>query len=112
MFFFYIVKCKDKDIKEAYLHKLNKMFKDILSNSKKIIVISDTSIKNNIAILISHICLNYNTIAKTIYYTVNIMLTKTELFTIRYGINQAVQAFNISCIIVITDTNLFSKMNF
>ena len=41
--------------------------------------------------------------AKTIYSVVNITTTKTKLFTIRYGINQAIHVDNISYIIVITD---------
>lgn len=89
-FSFHIVNHKDKYIKEVYLCKQDKTFKDTLLNSKTIIVISDTSIKNNIAILISHICLYYNTIAKTIYHTVNITSTETKKFSIRYRINQAV----------------------
>jgi len=39
-----------------------------------------------------------------LHHTVNITLTEAELFTIRCGINQAVQMQNMSCIIVITDT--------
>ena len=103
-FYFHTVNHKDKERKEAYLHKLNKICEDILSDSNTIIVISDTSIKNNVTISILHVCSGHNTIAKTIHHTVNITLTEAELFTIRYGINQAVQVSNISCIIVITDT--------
>jgi len=103
-FYFHTVNHKDKESKEAYLHKLNKIFEDILSDSNTIIVISDTSIKNNVTTSILHVCSGHNTIAKTIHHTVNITSTEAELFTIRYGINQAVQVSNISCIIVITDT--------
>ena len=53
--------------------------------------------------LILHICLSYNTIAKTIYHTVNITSTETKLFAIRYRINQAVQVSNALYIIVTTD---------
>ena len=58
--------------------------------SKKIsaiVVISNISIKNNVATLILHVHSNSNGIKKTIYYAINIILTKTELFTIRYRIN-------------------------
>jgi len=47
-----------------------------------------------------HVHSNFNDIKKTIYYTINIILTKTELFAIRYGINQISK---VSYIIVITD---------
>ena len=69
-----------------------------------IVVISNVSIKNNVVTLILYVYSNFNDIKKTIYYTINIILTKTELFAIRYGINQAVQISKVSHITVITDT--------
>ena len=57
---------------------------------KTIIIISDASIKNNVATSILYICSSRNILAKTIYYAVNITSTKAELFTIRYKINQAI----------------------
>ena len=38
-----------------------------------------------------------------LYYTVDIASMEAELFTIRYGINKAIQTQDVSCIIVITD---------
>ena len=73
-------------------------------DSKIIIIISDTSIKNNVVTLLSHVCSGYNIFSKTIYYIINIISTKTELFTIRCGINQVVQEIDVNCTIVITDT--------
>lgn len=49
---------------------------------------------------ILHICSDYNILAKTIYYAINIISTEVELFTIRCRINQVVDAIYI---IVITD---------
>jgi len=40
---------------------------------------------------------------KTIHHGVNVTSTETELFAIRYGINQATQISDISHIIVVTD---------
>jgi len=71
-FSFHIVNHKNKDIKDTYLCKLNKVFEDSLTDSKTVIIISDTSIKNNVAMSISHICSDYNILAKTIYYAVNV----------------------------------------
>ena len=73
-------------------------------DSNSIVVISDTSIKNNVAISILHIHLSYNSIKKTIHHAVNITSTETELFAIRYRINQTVQIPEASHIVVITDT--------
>jgi len=69
-----------------------------------IVIISDTSIKNNIATLILHIHSNSNGIKKIIYHTVNITSTEAELFAIRCRINQAVQISEAFHIVVITDT--------
>ena len=60
-----------------------------------IIVVLDTSIKNNITTFIAYIHLYLYLIKKTLYYTINITSTKTELFTIRCSINQAVQFLDI-----------------
>jgi len=59
-------------------------------NSKTAVVVSDASIKNQVTILIAHIHIYNNLIIKTLYYTINITFTEVELFTIRYGINQAI----------------------
>ena len=71
---------------------------------KTVIIISDISIKNNIATSISYVCSNNNILAKTIHYTVHITSTEAELFIIRCEINQMVQVPNITHIVIITDT--------
>jgi len=102
-FSFYIVNSKDKDITDTYLCKHDKVLEDSLVVYKIVIIISNTSIKDNVAMTISYVCLDYNILAKTIYYTVNVTSTKMELFAIRCGINQVIQLINVICIIVITD---------
>ena len=54
------------------------------------IVVSDTSIKNSITTSMLYIHSYNKPIIKTIHWAINIIATKTELFVIRYGINQAV----------------------
>jgi len=103
-FSFYQANCKDKESKATHLCKLNNIFTKTLSNPNTIIVVSDTSIRNNIAISISHIHSYSNNIKKTIYHAVNITLTEAELFSIKCKINQAVQFLCTTYIIVITDT--------
>ena len=68
------------------------------------IVVTDASIKNNIAISISHIHTHNNSITKTIYHVVHVTSTKVELFTIRCSINQALNHDVISKIIIVTDS--------
>ena len=64
-------------------------------------VVSNASIRNNVAISIAHVHLYLNSINKTIHYTVNITSTEAELFAIRCGINQAVQIPDVAHIIVV-----------
>ena len=95
---------KDIEVKNAYIHTLNKIFDVSLLNTNTILVISDASIKNNVATLISHVHSGQNILVKTIHHTINITSTEIELFLIRCGINQAVQIPNTKNIIIITDT--------
>jgi len=89
-FFFYRANCKNKESKAAQFHKLNDIVLNASSNSNLVIVVSDTSIKNNVATSITHIHLHSNPIKKTLYYAVGIISTKAKLFAIRYSINQAI----------------------
>jgi len=66
-------------------------------------MVSNTSIKNNVAILIAYIHLFLNPIKKMIHHVVNIMSIKAELFAIRYNINKAIQIPNIVHIIIVMD---------
>ena len=117
-FSLYSVICKNKEIKDIYIHNLEKILNDFLSDPKTVIVISDTSIKKNVATSVLHVCSGHNILAKTIYHAVNITFIKVELFAIRCDINQAVQVKNATNIIVITDGiyaarwifNLFSHL--
>jgi len=52
-----------------------------------VIVIVDASIKDNIAISVSHVYAYGRKLFKKIHHAVNVTLTETELFTIRYAIN-------------------------
>ena len=74
-----------------------------LSSSVAIIAF-DVSIKNNVATSIAHIHTHNKPLIKTIHHAINVTNTEAELFTIRYGINQAMCINNISKIIVVTDS--------
>lgn len=63
------------------------MFKNSLHNIKTVIVISDASIKNNIATFIAHVCSDQNIVAKIIHHAVNVKSTKAKLFVIKCRIN-------------------------
>jgi len=68
------------------------------------IIVSDVSIKNNVATSILHMHINNKPLTKMIYHAVHITSTEAELFAIRCGINQATNFDNMSKIIVITDS--------
>jgi len=101
---FHTVNYKDTEVENTHLYILDKIFDNFLSNLNTILIISDTSIKNNIATLILHIYSGQNILAKTIHYTINVTSTKIELFSIRCEINQVIQVPNAENIIIITDT--------
>lgn len=68
-----------------------------------IIVVFDTSIRNNIATSITHVHSFNNSIKKTLHHAIDITLIEAELFAIKCRINQAVQLPDLSHIIIITD---------
>ena len=67
--------------------KLNKNFEDVFLDPNSIIIIANTSIKNNITSLISYVHSNLDFITQTVYHAINVTLTKAKLFAIRYKIN-------------------------
>ena len=67
-------------------------------------IVSDTSIRNQVVMSISHIYVHNRPIIKMLHHTVNITSTEVELFAIRCGINQATNLMDINKIIVITDS--------
>jgi len=76
------------------------------------IIITDASIKNNIAIFISHMHTFNSPLIKTLHHAVFVTSTKAELFTIRCGINQASNQEDISKIIIITNSIHVAKKIF
>ena len=51
------------------------------------LIVTNTSIKNNMAISIAHIRIHDILVVKTLYYAVNIIITEAKLFSIRCSIN-------------------------
>ena len=68
------------------------------------LVVTDASIKNDIATSISHIHSANQPFIKTVYYAAFITSMEAELFAIRCSINQACIKENISKIIIVTDS--------
>ena len=74
------------------------------SSPNTAIVVTDASIKKDIAISISHVHIRNYPLMKTVHHTAYITSTKAKLFAIRCSINQVCSKNNISKIVVITDS--------
>ena len=82
------IKCKDNNLVDC-TNQLNNIAITALLNHSHTLIIPNAYIKNNVVMFITHIHVHNRSIIKTVHYTANITSTKAELFTIRYGINQA-----------------------
>ena len=76
------------------------------------LIVTDASIKFEMAISIAYIYICNKSIVKKPHHTVNITNTEAKLFIIRCGINQATTSQKISKIIVITDLIHLAKRIF
>jgi len=83
-----------------------------LGVSTQALVITDTSVKNNVATSISHIHIHNKLIIETLHHALSVTSTEAKLFAIRCRINQATNSKNISRIIVITDSLYVGKKIF
>ena len=68
------------------------------------LIVTDASIKNNIAISILHMHIANHLLTKTVHHAVFVTSIEVELFTIRCSINQTCIKENVSKVIVITDS--------
>jgi len=89
-FSFHKANCCNKENKAAHCCKIDDLVFNASSNLYTIIVVSDASIRNNIATSIAHIHSFSSLIKEMLYHAVDITMIETELFTIIYRINQAV----------------------
>ena len=87
-----------------HICKLDELIFQTLADSKTAVVVSNMSIKNQVAILIAHIHVHNNPVIKTIYHVINITSIEAELFAIRCSINQTTQIINNNCITIIIDS--------
>ena len=102
----------NKDSLFSYSHQLDNLAISSLENSAHALVITDASVKNNVATFIAHVHICDKPIVKTLHHAVNINSIEAKLFAIRYGINQATSFLEISKIIVITDSIYIVKKIF
>ena len=77
---------KGKDVKLC-AQELDDMVLESSSSPSVTIIVSDSSIKNNVATSITHIHTFDKPLTKTVHHAIHVTSTKAELFTIRCGIN-------------------------
>jgi len=70
-----------------YYNKLDDLVLELFSSLSTAIVVTDASIKNDIATSISHVHLANHPMTKTVYHVIFITSTEAELFAIRCSIN-------------------------
>ena len=103
---------KEKEKNNHRAHELDKMVLQNSSDPNIALVVTDASIKNDIATSILHIHSANRPLIKTIYHASYVTSSEVELFTIRCGINQACSLNNVSKIVVITDSIHVAKKIF
>ena len=97
---------------KGHLHDLDNIAISASTDLHSIIVISDASIRNNVATSILHIHSYNRLIIKMIHHAINITSTEAELFAIKYRINQANNISNVKHIVIITDSLHVAKKIF
>ena len=111
-FSFNLVNKNDKKSKNSCAQELDNMVLHFSSIPHSAIVITNASIKNNIATSISHIHAANQLLIKTVHHASFITSTEAELFAIRCSINQACTIDNVSKIIIVTDSIHVAKKIF
>jgi len=103
-FSFNLVNKKEKNQNKICDQELDDMVLRCSSEPHTALVITDASIKNNIATSISHIHSANRPLIKTVHHASFVSSMEAELFAIRCGINQACSINNVSKIVIVTDS--------
>ena len=88
---------------KTHLQQLDNTVIESSSSPTTAIVVTDASIKNNIATSILHMYIANSSLTRTLHYVAFATSTEAKLFAIRCGINQASNKENVFKIIVITN---------
>jgi len=93
----------DQEIKH-HLRHLDNITIQALLDSHSVVIVSDASIKNQVATFISYIHNHDKSVIKTKHHVIRVTSMEAELFTIRCGIIQATCLSHVNQIVVITDS--------
>lgn len=103
-FYFNSFSNQNKDSLLFHLCQLNNLAITSSESPSHALVVTDASIKNNIATSITHIHIHNKSVIKMLHHAINITSAEVELFAIRCSLNQAVNSQGISKIIVVTNS--------
>ena len=95
-FSFYSTNRKSEENIKVYIYRLDEITLLLSADPKSVVIISDASIKNQIATSIVHVHIHDSLVLKTIHHAINVTTTETELFAIKCNINQAIYLNNIN----------------
>jgi len=102
-FSFNLVNKKEKEKDKIRAQELDDMVLRNSSSPHTALIITDASIKKDIATSISYVHIGNHSLTKTVHHASFVTSTEAELFTIRCSINQACSNEIVSKIIVVTD---------
>jgi len=103
-FLFHLFNKSNNHLFKNCIQQLNNLAIESSNSPSNALVVTDASVKNNVASSIVYIHVYNRPVIKTLHHVVNITNTEAEFFTIRCSINQAAHLQNISKIIVVTDS--------
>jgi len=89
---------------KSHIQQLNNLVIESLNTPSNTLMVTDASVKNNMASSIIHVHVHNKPIIKTLHHAVNITSTEAEFFAIRCGINQATHLQYVSKIIIVTSS--------
>ena len=95
---------KEKNQNKICNQELDNMVLHCFSEPNTALMITNASIKNDIATSILHIHSANRPLIKTVHHASFVTSTEAELFAIRCGINQSCSINNVSKIIIVTDS--------
>jgi len=97
---------------KSHIQQLDVLAIESFSSLSDTLVITDASVKNNVASSIAHIHVFNKPVVKTLHHVINVTSSKAEFFTIRCGINHAILSQETSKIIVVIDSIHVAKKIF
>ena len=89
---------------KSRLQQLDALVIESSTSSSTALVITDMSVKNNVALFIAHIHVCNKPVVKVLHNAVNITSSEAKFFALKCGINHMTLSHKISKIIVVTDS--------